>query len=117
MLESATDAYRDVYGTRQFVFETDLEQATATGSPELLIQMLDKLVDNALGLTEAPEQVTVTLERKGNYGHLSVANSGTRLNFSFRKYSTALTSWLVTASISFTRRAESSSKLASNSSR
>ena len=48
VLHSTIAAYRDVYPERQFNFRTDLDNAPVRGSPELLIQMLDKLVDNAV---------------------------------------------------------------------
>ena len=46
----------------------------------------------------------------------ALASSALSRTFSFRKYSIALTSWLVTASISFTRRASASEKFAAMSS-
>ena len=47
----------------------------------------------------------------------TACSSGTSATFSFRKYSTAFTSWLVVRSISLIRRASSSEKFAARSSR
>ncbi len=44
VLQSTTGAYRDVYPDRQFDFVTELTAGPMSGSPELIIQMLDKLV-------------------------------------------------------------------------
>ena len=49
------------------------------GAPDLLAQLLDKLVDNALGFARAGTPVLVSLARHGRLAALSVANSGPRL--------------------------------------
>jgi signal transduction histidine kinase len=79
VLESATDAYRDVYDRRQFVFDTAIDQARATGSPELLIQMLDKLVDNAVDFSSDGDIITVELSGDESALTLSVTNPGPSL--------------------------------------
>jgi len=76
VLESATDAYRDVYATRQFVFDAEVDTAKATGSPELLIQMLDKLVDNAVDFSSDGDTITMNLAGDEAMLVLSVANPG-----------------------------------------
>jgi len=43
-------AYRDVYPSRSFTLDAGLALAPALGSPELLVQLLDKLVDNAVDI-------------------------------------------------------------------
>jgi len=76
VLESTTDAYRDVYGARQFVFDAKVDTAKAAGSPELLIQMLDKLVDNAVDFSGDGDTITISLEGDEAMLVLSVANPG-----------------------------------------
>ena len=51
VLQSTTSAYADAYTDRNFVFSCDTDASYMSGSPELLIQMLDKLVDNAVGFS------------------------------------------------------------------
>ncbi len=46
------------------------------GAPDLLAQLLDKLVDNALGFAPPGTPVHVALEREGRLARLSVANEG-----------------------------------------
>ena len=76
VLESTVAAYRDVYAQRDFVLETELETAPMTGSPELLIQMLDKLVDNAADFSSEGDLIRIRLE-PGDAGLvLSVHNPG-----------------------------------------
>ena len=76
VLESATDAYRDVYGARQFVFDAKVDTAKATGSPELLIQMLDKLVDNAVDFSGDGETIRIDLAGDEAMLVMSVTNPG-----------------------------------------
>jgi signal transduction histidine kinase len=76
VLSSTLLAYRDVYPQRQFNFETELETATSHGSPELIIQMLDKLVDNAVEFSNDGDTIIFGLERQDSVLLLSVTNPG-----------------------------------------
>jgi two-component system sensor histidine kinase ChvG len=76
VLESTIAAYRDVYPQRLFEFETRLESAPMSGSPELLIQMLDKLVDNAVDFSREDDTIVVSLDAATGGFRLSVANPG-----------------------------------------
>ncbi|MDJ0747938.1 MAG: ATP-binding protein [Woeseiaceae bacterium] len=76
---STIDAYRDVYNEREFHFACDLDDASMTGAPELLIQMLDKLVDNAVDFSAAGDTIDIGLQRSEGVLHLSVANPGPAL--------------------------------------
>lgn len=76
VLESAVNAYRDVYAERSFEFNAGDVEATVNGSPELLIQMLDKLVDNAVSFSAANDTITIGLERVEDDVVISVRNPG-----------------------------------------
>lgn len=76
VLDSTVTAYRDVYADRQFVLDTGLDAATVEGSPELIIQMLDKLVDNAVEFSGDGDAVTIGLSKRGADLQLSVSNPG-----------------------------------------
>jgi dedicated sortase system histidine kinase len=76
VLTSTVAAYRDAYPHRQFGFETELDAANTEGSPELIIQMLDKLVDNAVGFSADGDTITLCLERHDNALGISVSNPG-----------------------------------------
>jgi signal transduction histidine kinase len=76
VLDSTTSAYRDVYTERSFNFSSDLDEARATGSPELLIQMLDKLVDNAVDFSTDNDEIDLNLTSQDNMYELSVTNPG-----------------------------------------
>ena len=73
---STVTAYRDVYPARSFRFEADSDEMVINGSPELLIQMLDKLVDNAVGFSADGDEIVIELERGDGRVALSVENPG-----------------------------------------
>ena len=79
VLRSTVAAYRDVYPARQFELESEGGAAPVRGSPELLIQMLDKLVDNAVDFSAADDTLTIGLQSEGKSLRLSVANPGPQL--------------------------------------
>ena len=79
VLQSTVAAYRDVYPGRQFDLAVEAGEAPVRGSPELLIQMLDKLVDNAVDFSADNDTVTISLARESDSLRLSVANPGPQL--------------------------------------
>ena len=79
VLASTVVAYRDVYTNRTFTFDTDLEHAPMQGSPELIIQMLDKLVDNAVGFSADGDELEFGLTALDESWQLTVANPGPAL--------------------------------------
>lgn len=76
VFESTTAAYRDVYSERDFRFDTLLESAPMSGSPELLIQMLDKLVENAVQFSQPGDSITIGLQQASGTLELRVTNPG-----------------------------------------
>ena len=76
VVSPTVEAYRDVYPDRRFEFECTSAITAVRGSPELLIQMLDKLVDNAADFSSEGDLVRIVLE-PGDAGLvLSVHNPG-----------------------------------------
>ncbi|MBT8091584.1 MAG: hypothetical protein KJN77_01020 [Gammaproteobacteria bacterium] len=76
VLRSTVEAYRDVYKQRRFDLSCELDGATAEGSPELIIQMLDKLVDNAVDFSQEGDTLTIALDARENALVLTVTNPG-----------------------------------------
>lgn len=56
------DAYRDVYPGRRFEFDCSAATTAVRGSPELLIQMLDKLVDNAADFSGKGDLIRISID-------------------------------------------------------
>lgn len=83
-LHECAAAYRLAHPARTIAVESPPSGALTRCAPELLTQALDKLVDNALGLTSADDAITLELAAKGNWRHLRVRNTGTRLPEAFQ---------------------------------
>ena len=76
VLDGAIAAYRDVYPDRRFDFDCEIDVAAMTGSPELVIQLLDKLVDNAVDFSREGDVITVGLAQQDNEFVVGVQNPG-----------------------------------------
>jgi signal transduction histidine kinase len=76
VLAATTRAYRDVYADREFAFVSELSRADLGGSPELLIQMLDKLVDNAVDFSAPGDVIMIGLALVEDRLEISVTNPG-----------------------------------------
>ena len=79
MLEHVVGAYRSVNPSRQINLQTPDDGCLLRCAPDLISQALDKLVDNAIGLSEVDCEITVSLEREAEQCLISVTNDGTRL--------------------------------------
>ncbi len=76
VIEATVGAYRDVYDNRCFEMDSTIDIATTRGSPELVIQMLDKLVDNAAEFSDDGDTITIGLHGDDTVLRLSVSNPG-----------------------------------------
>ena len=76
VVSPTVDAYRDVYPERRFEFDCTATATKMGGSPELLIQMLDKLVDNAADFSGKGDVIRISLESGDPGLVLSVHNPG-----------------------------------------
>lgn len=79
VVESCCRAYRDIYKEREIVYRGSVASAAVVGSDELVAQLLDKLVDNAVSFSEQGSRIDVSLEEAGRELVLAVANRGPRL--------------------------------------
>jgi len=79
VLLSTVAAYGDAYPARRFEFESDLSSGPASGSPELLIQMLDKLVDNAVDFSIDEDTIKIGLQQRDGALVVTVTNPGPSL--------------------------------------
>lgn len=78
LVKEVTTAYRDTYSTVEIDcqligVEKDFDW---NGAPDLIVQMLDKLVDNAADFTGVDGAIKVALTRKEQQLILSVSNTG-----------------------------------------
>lgn len=75
-LQAATAAYKDIGSQRHFRFDAHINKAILTGSPEMIMQLLDKLIDNAIGFSKPQDEIVITLTGADNHYRISVANPG-----------------------------------------
>ena len=63
VLESTIAAYADAWPERRFTFDNHAMDTQVFGSPELIIQMLDKLADNAVEFSDEGDDIRVALSQ------------------------------------------------------
>jgi signal transduction histidine kinase len=69
-------AYRQTFSSHQIDTQLPPTACKLNGSPELIVQLLDKLLDNATDFTPAGGVITVSLDVLPRTARLSVANQG-----------------------------------------
>jgi two-component system sensor histidine kinase ChvG len=76
LVRSCVDGYRMAYAPREFILDAVDQGIVVVGTPDLLAQMLDKLVVNAIefGVPERP--IVVRVEAASGTALLSVSNDG-----------------------------------------
>ena len=76
LLISAVAAYRDGFASSQFILEVPPDPCFARGAPDLMVQLLDKLIENAVDFCPSGGRITVRLERVAANYSLQVSNDG-----------------------------------------
>ena len=61
LVRAAVDAYGGAFPQRRFACEVPADPVEMTGAPELIVQMLDKLVDNAVDFSADGATITIVL--------------------------------------------------------
>jgi signal transduction histidine kinase len=76
VLDSAVAAYRSAFPSRAFASELTPGPITLHGAPDLIVQMLDKLIDNAVDFSPPGATVTVRLRPEPAASVIEVENPG-----------------------------------------
>jgi signal transduction histidine kinase len=79
VLAGAVGAYQGAFPQRTFRFDTALSSLTLHGAPDLIVQMLDKLIENAVDFSPAGASITVRLRLEGHFALIEVENPGPAL--------------------------------------
>ncbi|MFT6979325.1 MAG: two-component system sensor histidine kinase ChvG [Marinobacter psychrophilus] len=79
VLTQVTAAYQALDPHHVIVYQGPEQGSQVLGSPELLVQLLDKLVDNARDFTPGGQRIELDLRRVDQGWQLSVFNQGSRL--------------------------------------
>jgi len=76
VLASAIGAYRSAFAPRTFLVELPAGPVMLHGAPDLIVQMLDKLIDNAVDFSPAAGAITVRLLLLPEAAVIEVENPG-----------------------------------------
>lgn len=76
VVEAAVSAYADTWPERRFDCNDRSRGASLHGAPELIVQMLDKLVDNAIEFTGVGDRIDVAVVESSGAVLISVTNPG-----------------------------------------
>lgn len=79
LLVDVGEGYRDLLAPRALRFEGVETPCPFHGAPELLVQALDKLIDNARGFTPDEGEIGIALRRSAREVGIEVRNTGPRL--------------------------------------
>ena len=76
LVRAAVGAYGSAFPQRRFRCEVPDEAIEITGAPDLIVQLLDKLIDNAVDFSADGATISVVLRADAASAALSVANPG-----------------------------------------
>lgn len=79
VVRDCVEGYRLAYAGQAFLLELPTVPLTVGGSPDLMAQLMDKLVANAVDFSRGGAPVRIELSASEDSARLSVANKGPRL--------------------------------------
>jgi dedicated sortase system histidine kinase len=85
LVRSCVDGYRTAYAPRELILDAPAAPIAMRGAPDLIAQMLDKLVANAVEFGAPRRPIVVRVERAGEAALLSVSNDGPLLPEAMRQ--------------------------------
>jgi two-component system, OmpR family, sensor histidine kinase ChvG len=86
VLASAVESYRIGFPQRSFAAELPTESIQIDGAPDLIVQMLDKLIDNAVDFSPPGATITVRLRTEPDAAIIDVDNPGPTLSEDTREH-------------------------------
>jgi len=76
LVQSAVAGYRDAFPAARIELDTPANACFMHGAPDLILQMLDKLIENAVDFCSVSGTITVRLNRAATHYELAVSNDG-----------------------------------------
>jgi two-component system sensor histidine kinase ChvG len=76
LLRTAVDAYGGAFPQRRFSLDAPRDALFIEGAPDLIVQLLDKLIDNAVDFSADGATISMVLRAEPAHVLLSVANPG-----------------------------------------
>ncbi len=83
--QGCVDGYQHIYPGYLIIFDSDIKEVSVQGAPELIAQLLDKLVSNAIDFHESETPITVSVHKTRKELSVSVCNQGIRIPDHIRK--------------------------------
>ena len=86
LLTQLSSAYKDLYAGHTIVFDNKASQSLVIDAvPDLVVQMLDKLIDNAVSFCPGDGAITITLDQQKDKLFIDVSNDGPLLPEAMQK--------------------------------
>ena len=79
LLTEVTAAYKTTFHGWDIGLKLDVDSAYADANADLIVQALDKLIENATSFAAESSTITVSLDRRGLWWRLTVSNVGPQL--------------------------------------
>lgn len=76
LLKEIHAAYRDIYQGHRLLLAMEHESAVVIGAPDLIVQCLDKLMDNAASFCPADGEITLQLAPTPGHWEIRISNEG-----------------------------------------
>lgn len=79
LVENLAHAYQDTYASHSIIFLNQLPSTPPLmirGNPELIAQLLDKLIDNAIDFAPNQSTINITLKQQGQKLQIAIENEG-----------------------------------------
>ena len=76
MIDGCVEGYQHAYAQRKWTFISTDNSLLINGSPELIAQLFDKIVSNAVDFSKDNDEIIVELEKHDKSVLLSVSNPG-----------------------------------------
>ncbi len=76
VLQEVGGAYQSIYPNHHLTMTLEPATAWIHGTPELVVQAMDKLMENAASFSTPPGSISIHLDGEGGYWRLQVANEG-----------------------------------------
>jgi two-component system, OmpR family, sensor histidine kinase ChvG len=86
VMQSAAGAYRIAFPERTFALEVPEHPVPLEGAPDLIVQMLDKLVDNAVDFSPSGSTITLRVRLEPESAVVEVDNPGPPLSAATRAH-------------------------------
>ena len=76
VIKGCVDGYRHAYAKRQWKFATTDNSMMVYGSAELVAQLFDKVISNAVDFSQDSDEILIALEKRDKQAVLTVSNPG-----------------------------------------